>query len=53
MEFSSSLTSHYADARQDQEPIRVLIVDDHIDLVSNVFAYFECKNFILDAAPDG
>lgn len=36
-----------------QESIRVLIVDDHLDLVSNIFAYLERKNFILDAARDG
>ncbi len=40
-------------AGQPREPIRVLIVDDHIGLVSNVFAYLEHRNFILDAARDG
>ncbi|MCP5338924.1 MAG: response regulator transcription factor [Sinobacteraceae bacterium] len=33
--------------------MRVLIVDDHLDLVSNVFAYLERRNFVLDAARDG
>src|SRR5690606_37486629 len=31
----------------------VLIVDDHIELISNVFAYLEDRQFILDAARDG
>lgn len=34
-------------------PIHVLVVDDHLDLVSNVFAYLERRNFVLDAARDG
>lgn len=33
--------------------VRVLIVDDHIELISNVFAYLEDRQFILDAARDG
>lgn len=49
-----SLVPNYGiSARQCYEPIRVLIVDDHINLISNVFAYLENKNFILDAARDG
>lgn len=36
-----------------KDAVHVLIVDDHIELVSNVFAYLEHKNFILDAARDG
>lgn len=49
-----SLVPNYgSSARQCYEPIRVLIVDDHINLISNVFAYLENKNFILDAARDG
>lgn len=36
-----------------QAPIHALIVDDHLDLVSNVFAYLERRNFVLDAARDG
>jgi len=36
-----------------QAPIRVLVVDDHPGLVSNLFAYLERRNFILDAARDG
>ncbi len=34
-------------------PISVLLVDDHADLVTNVFAWLEGRNYILDAAPDG
>lgn len=45
--------AHARAAGQPREPIRVLIVDDHIGLVSNVFAYLERRNFILDAARDG
>lgn len=33
--------------------VRVLIVDDHLELISNVFAYLEGRQFILDAARDG
>lgn len=36
-----------------QAPIRVLIVDDHLDLVRNMFAYLERRSFVLDAARDG
>ena len=36
-----------------QAPIRVLIVDDHLDLVRNLFTYLERKNFVLDATRDG
>jgi len=45
--------SHHTNNAQEQALIRVLIVDDHIDLISNVFAYLEHKHFILDAARDG
>lgn len=34
-------------------PIRVLVVDDHLELVSNLFAYLERRNFVLDATRDG
>ena len=33
--------------------IKVLIVDDHTDLVANIFSFLEQKNFILDAVQDG
>lgn len=33
--------------------IKVLVVDDHTDLVANIFSFLERKNFILDAAQDG
>ena len=36
----------------DAAKIRVLIVDDHTDLVANIFGYLEPRNFILDAAQD-
>lgn len=32
--------------------MRILIVDDNVALLSNIFAYFEGKNYILDAAYD-
>lgn len=38
---------------RDDAPVRVLVVDDHLDLIANVFAYLERKHFILDAARDG
>ena len=34
-------------------PMRLLIVDDHQPLVANLFAYFEARGALLDAAPDG
>lgn len=40
-------------SRRSDAPVRVLIVDDHLDLIANVFAYLERRNFILDAARDG
>jgi DNA-binding response OmpR family regulator len=49
----STSTDSDRSAPRQQEPIRVLIVDDHLDLVSNVFAYLERKNFVLDAVRDG
>lgn len=32
--------------------MRILIVEDHIDLLTNIFAYLESKNYSLDAAYD-
>ena len=32
--------------------MRILIVEDHIDLLSNIFAYLEPKDYVLDAAYD-
>lgn len=32
--------------------MRILIVEDHIDLLTNIFAYLESKDYILDAAYD-
>lgn len=30
--------------------MRILIIDDHIDLITNIFAFFEKSNYVLDAA---
>lgn len=32
--------------------MRILVVDDHIDLITNIFAFFDQKQYILDAAQD-
>lgn len=32
--------------------MRILVVDDHIDLITNIFAFFDQKEYILDAAQD-
>ncbi len=34
-------------------PMKLLIVEDNRALVANLFAYFEARGHILDAAPDG
>lgn len=33
--------------------IKILIADDHTDLIANIFSYLEHKNFTLDAVQDG
>ncbi len=53
MNIPSPAPDYGGSTRQHYELIHVLIVDDHIDLVSNIFAHLENKNFILDAARDG
>ncbi|AOA59055.1 response regulator transcription factor [Acinetobacter larvae] len=32
--------------------MRILIIDDHLDLITNIFAFFEKKQYVLDAAQD-
>ena len=34
-------------------PMRLLVIEDNRDLVANLFAYFESRGHVLDAAPDG
>ena len=34
-------------------PLRILIVEDHSDIVANIFEFFEPRGHIMDAAPDG
>jgi DNA-binding response OmpR family regulator len=37
-----------------REPaFRVLVIEDNLDLVANLFAYLEARHFNLDAAHDG
>ena len=33
--------------------MRLLVIEDNRDLVANLFAYFESRGHVLDAAPDG
>ena len=33
--------------------MRLLVIDDNRNLVANLFAYFEARGHVLDAAPDG
>jgi DNA-binding response OmpR family regulator len=33
--------------------MRLLVIEDNRDLVANLFAYFEARGHVLDAAPDG
>lgn len=32
--------------------MRILVIDDHVDLIANIFAIFEQDNYILDVAQD-
>src|SRR5262245_42929702 len=32
---------------------RILVIEDNVDLVGNLFAYFESRRYDLDAARDG
>ena len=32
--------------------MRILIIDDNIDLIANIFAFFENRDYVLDAAQD-
>ncbi len=32
--------------------MKILVVEDHIDLITNIFAYLEQKHYVLDAAYD-
>lgn len=34
-------------------PLRILVVEDHPDMVANIFEFFEAKGHVMDAAPDG
>lgn len=34
-------------------PMRVLVVEDNISVVANLFEYFEARGYTMDAAPDG
>ena len=34
-------------------PMRLLVVEDNLSLVANIFGYFEQRGHVLDAAPDG
>lgn len=38
---------------QKEPQARVLVVEDNLDLVSNLFTYLEARHFSLDAAQDG
>lgn len=53
MPLEPSLPSIPVSPPRDGAPVRVLVVDDHLDLITNVFAWLERRNFILDAARDG
>ena len=33
--------------------MRLLVIEDNRNLVANLFAYFEARGHVLDAAPDG
>jgi DNA-binding response OmpR family regulator len=34
-------------------PLRILVVEDHSDIVANIFEFFEARGHIMDAAPNG
>lgn len=38
---------------KDNSALRMLVVEDNLELVSNLFAYFESRHYRLDAAQDG
>jgi DNA-binding response OmpR family regulator len=33
--------------------MRLLVIEDNLALVSNLFEYFEARGYAMDAAPDG
>jgi DNA-binding response OmpR family regulator len=37
----------------DAKTVRLLVIEDNRELVANLFAYFEARGHVLDAAPDG
>lgn len=34
-------------------PLRILVVEDHSDIVANIFEFFEARGHVMDAAPNG
>src|SRR3546814_2224491 len=46
-------TARLSAVRLPGPPMRLLVIDDNRDLVANLFAYFEARGHVLDAAPDG
>ncbi len=45
--------AHAWSAIPDVLPMRLLVIEDHAPLVTNLFSYFEARGARLDAAPDG
>ena len=46
-------TAWFPEARLSRTPMRLLVIEDNSNLVANLFAYFEARGHVLDAAPDG
>ena len=46
-------TAWFPEARLSRTPMRLLVIEDNRNLVANLFAYFEARGHVLDAAPDG
>src|SRR5690606_34436853 len=46
-------TARLSDTRGRGVHMRLLVIEDNRNLVANLFAYFEARGHVLDAAPDG